>query len=180
MHHQYRSQYRYPYRCSLLAALLVVFGFAAGTRDARAQELNPRFGLGFNTLLSTADGLGFGFRGRASAPVNADFSLGVDIGFTGFVLEGRRDATYVFDPQLSAIVNLPARGSRLTYALFGLGAYVPIGDESDSQSGPTLHGGIGWVHALRESSIFYEIDPAIVIGERGIDLAIPIRVGLIF
>lgn len=166
---------RLPFAIILLA--LVVCGQA---RRAAAQELHPRFGLGFNTLLSTADGFGLGFRGRASAPVNADLSLAVDLGFTGFILEGRREASYVFDPQVSTIINLPFRRDRLTYVLFGLGAYVPVGDEDGGQSGPTLHLGVGWVHALSESSLFYEIDPAIIIGEDRVDLAFPIRIGLIF
>lgn len=161
--------------------LLLSLGFF-GAHPAAAQDLTPRFGLGFNTLISTADGLGLGFRARASAPVNVDLSLGVDLGFTGFVLEGRRNATYVFDPQVSAIVNLPFRRDRLTYVLFGLGAYVPMGDdeENDGKRGPTLHLGMGWVHALNETSLFYEIDPALVIGEEGVDLAFPLRIGLIF
>lgn len=149
---------------------------------APAQAQDPRFGIGFNALLSTADGLGLGFRGRASAPVNADLSLAVDLGFSGFVLEGRRNATYVFDPQVSAIITLPERRNQLPYLLFGLGAYVPIGEDDDGRrrSGPTLHGGMGWVQMLRETSLYYEINPGLVIAEERVDLAIPFRVGIIF
>lgn len=161
----------------LVVLLLCLAGAAPG---AAAQDLTPRFGIGFNTLLSTADGLGMGFRGRASAPVNADLSMAVDMGFTGFVLRGRRDATYIFDPQVSAIINLPTRRNQLMYVLFGLGAYVPVGEGNDGQNGPTLHLGIGWVRALNESSFYYELDPALVIGEESVDLAFPIRIGLIF
>lgn len=141
----------------------------------------PRFGIGFNSMLSTADGFGLGFRGRASAPVNRDLSIGIDVGFTGFVLNGRRNAEYVFEPQLSAIINLPQRGDQAAYILFGLGGYVPFGrDTDDQQNGPTIHLGLGWVHALQETSLFYEINPALIIGERSMGLAIPARIGIIF
>ena len=149
--------------------------------SVQAQDMRPRFGVGFNTLLSTSDGFGIGFRGRASAPLNADLSLAIDLGFTGFVLGGRNDATYVFDPQASVIINLPYRSTMLTYVLFGVGGYVPVGDNlDDAVNGPTLHLGIGWVHALNETSLYYEIDPALIIGEDGVDMAFPFRIGLIF
>ena len=145
--------------------------------DAAAQT-TPRFGIGFNTMLSSEDGLGIGFRGRAAAPVNLDLSVGIDVGFTGFILSGRRNAAYVFDPQLSAIINLPPRDDQGTYILFGFGGYVPIGQ--DSQGGPTIHLGFGWVRALQETSLFYEVDPALIIGENSVDIAIPLRIGVIF
>jgi hypothetical protein len=149
--------------------------------DAAAQVASPRFGIGFNAMLSSADGLGVGFRGRASAPVNQDLSIAIDLGFTGFVLSGRRNAEYIFDPQLSAIINLPSTPDRLGYILFGLGGYIPMGsDTEDQQNGPTVHGGIGWVHALQETSLYYEVNPALVIGERDVDIVIPVRIGVIF
>jgi hypothetical protein len=162
-----------------LALVLVICG-GAGVVPTHAQPASPRLGLGLNGMLSTPDGLGFGFRGRASAPVNADLSLAVDVGFTGFVLQGRAGATYVFDPQLSAIVTLPPRGGRAPYVIGGLGAYVPFADARTSVSGPTIHLGGGWVHLLRETTLFYEVNPAVIIGERSIHLAVPARVGVIF
>ena len=148
--------------------------------DAAAQT-SPRFGVGFNTMLSSEDGFGIGFRGRAAAPVNLDLSIAIDIGFTGFMLNGRRNANYVFDPQLSAIVNLPPRDDQAMYVLFGFGGYVPIGDDTEGQQGgPTIHLGVGWVRALRETSLFYEVDPALIIGENSVDIAVPLRIGVIF
>lgn len=162
---------------SFLAALVLMAAFASS--DAAGQPA-PRFGVGLNSMLSTADGFGLGFRGRASAPVNRDLSIGIDVGFTGFVLNGRRNADYVFDPQLSAIISLPQRDDQAAYILFGLGGYVPVGrNTEDQQNGPTIHLGLGWVHALQETSLFYEINPALIIGERSIDLAIPLRIGII-
>lgn len=160
----------------ILSACLL---FLAHLSPASAQELRPRIGMGVNGMVSTQDGLGIGFRGRVSAPVNADVSIAVDAGFTGFILGGRDQASYVFDPQVGAIVNLPGTTEQLSYLLFGVGAYVPMG-ETDSRSGPTLHFGYGRVRVLQETSLFYEINPALIVGERRVDLAIPVRVGIIF
>ncbi|WP_243664658.1 hypothetical protein [Rhodothermus marinus] len=52
--------------------LLALAGTAFGQRQARV-------GLGFNALLTTAEGLGLGVRTRAAAPVSADLSLAVDL-----------------------------------------------------------------------------------------------------
>lgn len=163
-----------------LPALLLVLLLTAPDASAQRRASAPRFGLGANLMLSTADGLGLGFRGRASAPVNADLSLAADLGFTAFVLEGRRNGSYVFDPQASAIITLPSSGSQLAYILAGVGAYIPTGNEDEGKSGPTLHAGIGWVRQLNETSLYYEIDPALVVGETAVYIAIPVRLGVIF
>ncbi len=163
---------------SRLPVLVLVLA-AVFPSTARAQELTPRFGIGFNTLLSSEDGLGFGFRGRASAPVNADLSFAIDVGAVGFILEGRDDATYIFDPQISAIVTLPGVSSA-PYLLGGIGGYIPLSDKANTDSGPTLHLGIGWVRPLNETTLFYEVNPALIIGEKDVQVAIPFRIGLIF
>jgi hypothetical protein len=85
------SAMTYRLRLTLVATVLLTLLVLAPATFA--QELEPRFGMGVNGVISTLDGLGFGFRGRASAPINADFSLAVDIGFTGFILGGRDRAT---------------------------------------------------------------------------------------
>ncbi|HET6568846.1 MAG TPA: hypothetical protein VFG50_12840 [Rhodothermales bacterium] len=170
-------------RFSLITAALAAILFLTflSPTHVLAQAM-PRFGLGFNVLGSTADGLGIGLTGRASAPLNADLSLGLDLGATGFVLGGRRDATWVFEPQASAIITLPPRGNRAMYYLAGLGAYLPLTSDpdADAKAGPTIHAGVGWVQTLRETTVFYEIDPALVIAENKVDLAFPFRVGIIF
>ena len=130
-------------------------------------------------MFSTTEGVGLSFRGRASAPVNADLSFAIDLGLTGFVLEGRDEASYVFDPQVSAIITLP--GIRTApYLLAGVGAFVPIESENTSNSGPVVHFGVGWVRALNETTLFYEINPELVIAKEQVEFAFPIRVGLIF
>ena len=161
-----------------LATLLITGSFLQPADDAMAQAAT-RFGVGFNGLISTTDGLGLGIRSRISAPVNADLSFAVDLGLTGFILQGRDDASYVFDPQVSAIVTLPGPRDRMPYILGGVGAYVSFQD-GDSEGGPTLHGGFGYVQALNETTIFYEINPALIIGEESVNLALPFRIGVIF
>jgi hypothetical protein len=162
----------------LIPLLFVCLLFASPARDSAAQDMGIRFGVGFNTMLSTADGLGVGFRSRLSTPVNPDLSVALDLGATGFIFQGRDAATYVIDPQVSFIVSLPMQGDRLPYVIAGLGAYLPT--ESDAFSGPTLQGGFGYVHLLHETSIFYEVNPALIIGRDRVHLALPFRVGFIF
>ena len=163
---------------STLPILILIASLALPDR-AEAQLDRTRYGLGFNTLLSTDSGLGFGFLGRASAPVNNDLSFAGDIGFTGFILKGREDATYLFEPQFSVIITLPGRAVA-PYILGGIGAQVALSNRSNTESGPTLHIGIGWVRPLEESTLFYEINPALVIGRDDVNLALPFRLGIIF
>jgi len=163
---------------ALLAFALILLTAA----PALGQDLRPRFGLGFNTAISTEDGVGVGMRLRGSAPVNSDLSFAIDLGVTGFIFEGRDEATYLVDPQISAIVSVPSnRPDRLTYFLGGFGAYLPF-DENNSnrEAAPTLHFGIGRVHSLMETSIFYEVNPGLIIGEERVGLLLPIRAGVIF
>ena len=163
----------------LFVLVVILPGISPKPIQAQNQELNTRFGLGFNAMLSTADGIGIGVRGRASAPVTMDLSLAVDLGVTGFTLGGRDDASYVFDPQVSAIVTMPVRGERAPYLMGGFGAYVPFAG-GDGNTGPTLHGGIGWVRLFNDMTIFYEINPALILGKNRVDIAVPARLGLIF
>lgn len=161
-----------------LSSFLLLGVMAAGL--SQAQPLQPRYGLGFNTMLSSVDGVGIGLGGRLSVPVNTDLSIGADLGFTGFIFTGRRDATWVFMPQLSAIITLLPEGRGATYILAGIGAYAPVSNQDESEAGPTLNLGIGRVRVLRETTIFYEINPALIVGLDAVNLALPIRAGIIF
>lgn len=165
---------------SLVLLTLAITLCAAPT--AHSQDLSPRFGLGFNTTVSTEDGIGIGMRLRGSAPVNRDLSFAIDLGLTGFIFEGRDEATYLVDPQISAIVSVPdTRPDRLTYFMGGFGAYLPFDADGGSRdAAPTLHFGIGRVHSLTETSIFYEVNPGLIIGEERVGLVFPIRAGVIF
>lgn len=175
---------------------LVVFVLGTSlltVQESTAQRTRPqqesiltdaRFGIGLNTVLSVNNGFGIGFRGRVSSPVNADFSLAIGMGFTGFVLQGRDQAVFVFDPQLSGIITLPERRNfqspALVYLLAGVGAFVPLTESSSEDGGPSIHFGIGRVQSLTESSFFYEINPAVVIGSQKVEFILPFRVGIIF
>ena len=161
-------------RFSFLVVISILF-----SASASAQLSNARFGVGFNTLLSSEDGLGIGFRGRISSAINADLSVALDLGMSGFILNGRDDASYVIDPQISLIVTMPGV-ERASYLIGGMGAYINTTDRKNTLEGPTIHFGIGWVRALRESVLFYEIDPALVIGKDAVGVAIPLRIGIIF
>ncbi len=168
-----------PFMC---AVLLVTGIWLTGLQQSEAQtRLNTRFGIGLNTVLSVNNGFGLGFRGRVSSPVNEDFSLAIGMGFTGFVLQGRDDASFIFDPQLSGIINIPEINSNAqVYLLAGIGAFVPLTQASSNESGPSIHFGIGRVQLLQQSSFYYEINPAVVIGETKVEFVLPFRVGIIF
>ena len=166
-----------------LLFLLLAACWAGRPASAQAQEqdfsLNPRFGIGVNTMFS-AQGVGLGLRGRVSAPLNTDLSLALDLGVTGFLLRGRDDASYVFDPQASAIVNVPFLSSRFNYLIVGVGGYVVFRADGSTSGGPTIHFGVGKATVLNETTLFYEVNPAIIIGEERLGFAVPLRVGIIF
>lgn len=166
-------------RSAFLGLCFLLLG-TAGSARAQSGDLTPRFGLGTGALISTEDGFGLSLRGRASAPINADVSAAVDLGVTGFVLGGSNDAVYLFEPQLAAVVNLPPSGETLPYLLAGIGGHFPLANTNRSESGPVLHFGYGRVQALMDTSLFYEVNPGLLIGNDGVDLLLPFRLGLIF
>ncbi len=173
--------------CQSICVVVIVVSTWHGTLSESAaqgglQGINTRFGIGLNTVLSVNNGFGVGFRGRVSSPVNPDFSLAIGMGFTGFVLQGRDQAVFVFDPQLSGIINLPESNNldAQVYLLAGIGAFVPLTESSSDDSGPSIHFGFGRVQLLSVSSFFYEINPAVVIGAERVEFILPFRVGIIF
>ena len=168
---------------ALLASFIALLLFSTAPRHACAQELTPRLGLGFNTLLSTSEGIGFGFTGRLSLPMNRDLSLAGSLTGPGFILRGRDDAVYGLEPRAAAIVTLPGSGDSAPYLLVGLGAYLPVStpdDADDPANGPVLHAGYGRVHLLSETSFFWEINPGLVIQSTSVGLVVPFRIGVIF
>jgi len=173
---------RFTRLAALVALLVCTLFFLSTPQQSSAQDLSPRFGLGFNGLISTGDGFGIGLRGRVSQPINQDVSAAFDAGFSGFVLGGREDASYVFDPQISAIITLPETEDSAPYVMAGIGAYVPFGTNlsDDPLRGPTVHLGLGWVRSLAETALFYEVNPALVIAQERVGLSVPFRIGLIF
>lgn len=167
-------------RFAIVICLLTLLGLGSAPSDAAAQS-EPRFGTGIQLLGSTAGegNFGPGFRFRVSAPINRDLSFAIGTAFTGFIFEGQDEASYAFDPQASLIVTLPGRGTESLYFMGGAGAYVPFG-ETRADAGPTFHFGIGKVWLLRDTSLFFEFDPALIVGETQTDVLLPVRLGVIF
>lgn len=162
----------------LFLALFLVFALSI-SMPAQAQQ-QTRFGLGLQAMGSTAENsVGPGVRFRVSAPINQEVSLGVGTGLTGYIFQGRDDASYAFDPQASIIVTLPGMGRESMYFLGGGGAYVPFASTT-AESGPTFHLGVGKAWLLNESSLFFEFNPALLVGEEETKMLIPFRLGVIF
>ena len=168
------------HRFSLPAALLLLLMTAPA--DLRAQSFSPRVGVGLTTMLSWTGSLNFGpgLRVRVAQPINQDLSLAADLGAAGFVLGGRDDASYAFIPQLSAIITLPNPGRTAPYLLFGLGTYLSTSDAPETTEGPFLHAGYGWVQQLNETTLFFEVNPGLIVGSETVGLMIPARAGVIF
>lgn len=151
-----------------------------------AQGFSPRVGVGLSAMMSWTGELNFGpgIRLRIAQPLNQDLSLAGDVGIAGFVLGGRDDASYVFNPQVSAIITLPEPGNTAPYLLFGLGLYLSSDDlDSDGEpltEGPFIHAGYGLVQQLNETTLFFEVNPGLIIGRETIGLMLPVRAGVIF
>lgn len=163
-----------------LPVAVLALGLLFGTPDAAQAQQDPRFGIGLQMMGTTVDdNIGPGVRFRTSVPLTQDISLGLGGALTGYIFEGRDDASYAFDPQASLIVTLPGPNRQRLYVLGGGGAYIPFG-ETAAESGPTVHLGLGKVWLLNESSFFLEFDPALFIGAEETEIILPIRLGVIF
>lgn len=162
-----------------LPLLLLLLGLTTSLAGPAQAQNESRLGVGAQVLVSTAgNNVGPGFHVRASTPINQDVSVAVGSGLTGFIFRGRDDAAFALDPQVSAIVSFSMSGAESTYVLGGGGAYVPFGDTS-TESGPTFHLGIGRAWLLRESSLFVEFNPGLLVGEESTTLVLPLRIGVI-
>lgn len=172
----------------LVLAALAAAPALAPSASAQTAPVAPRFGAAFNGLVVIPDGVGIGIRGRAAVPVNSDLSMALDLGVNamGVLFGGRDNADWVVDPTVSVVINLPnaqVGGQRFSYLIAGVGGYFPTGDNADGdrlKGGPTIHAGLGWVTPLNETSVFYEVDPTLIIANSRTSVMIPIRVGLIF
>lgn len=165
---------------------LALLLFSLFVADASAQRA-MRIGVGFDAMFGlpsqdvVPEGLGIGVRGRVAIPVNADLSFAGGLGLAGFILGGDDESSYVVNPQVSAIVTLPGSGSA-KYIIGGFGGFLPLSnsDFGDPDGGWAVHGGIGWAIPLRETSLYVEVNPSLVIGSNETTVVIPARVGVIF
>ena len=166
---------------------LLLFGILLFVAQDSSAQRSVRLGVGFDAVAGlpsqdvVPEGFGIGIRGRAAVPVNADLSFAGGAGIIGFVLGGEDDATYVFNPQISAILTIP-RARWATYILGGFGGFIPLSEDAfgNPEGGWAIHGGMGWALPLRETSMYIEVDPSLVVGSEETTLVIPARIGVIF
>ena len=161
--------------------LLLLLGLLAPDSSIHAQARRPAIGIGFGTLATTGKSpVGLSFDTRLSWAINTDFSLAGGASFVGYVFDGRDDAAYFLLPQASAIIKLDATNLRAPYILAGFGGYMPVGgsDRSD-ESGPTVHGGIGWMVGLQASVVYIEVNPTLIIARDVADIMLPVRLGVV-
>ena len=169
----------HPRRLVSAALLSVLLGAATPRAQGAAP---PRFGFGFDAVGAfpgqdlLPEGVAVGIRGRAALPVNADLSVAADIGLLANLWDGSADARYVLNPQTSVIVTLPSRGS-IRYVLGGFGGFIPL---EGGGGGPTLHLGVGTAIPLRDTSLYLELDPSLLVGQDETTVAVAARVGVIF
>ena len=142
----------------------------------------PRFGAGFDVTAAppgqdlVPSGVGVGIRGRVALPVNADLSVAADLGLIANLFEGSSEARYMLNPQASIIVTIPGRDA-VRYVLGGFGGFLPL---EGGGGGPTLHVGVGTAIPLRDTSLYFELDPSLLIGQDETTGVVAARVGVIF
>ena len=162
-----------------LAAIATVLTAAPAAGQGAAP---PRFGAGFDVAAAppgqdlVPSGAAVGVRGRVALPVNADLSVAVDLGVLANLFEGSSEARYMLNPQTSLIVTLPGRNA-IRYVLGGFGGFVPL---EGGGGGPTLHLGVGTAIPLRATSLYFELDPSLLIGQDETTGVVAARVGVIF
>ncbi len=123
------------------------------------------------------DGLSIGLRGRGALPINADLSVGASLGVGAHLFADSEPTRYVLNPQASLIVTLPSEGPNVRYVLGGFGGFLPL---SGGKGGPTIHGGYGMAFPLRQTSLFIEGNPSLIIGESETGFVLAARTGVIF
>lgn len=165
-----------------LLCLPLLLCLIADTAQAQDQS-PPRYGVGFDFAFPVLgdellpDGLSIGLRGRGALPINADLSVAASLGVGAHLFADRAPTRYVLNPQASLIVMLPGEGSSVSYVLGGFGGFVPL---SGGQGGPAIHGGYGMAFPLRQTSLFIEGNPSLIIGEDETGFVLAARAGVIF
>lgn len=160
-----------------MRALLVLLAALVAALPAVAQTSPARIGAGIDAVIvpvragDVDPGVGLGVRGRVALPINADLSAAASAGLSAN-LAGNAELTAT--PQVSLIVTL---ADRRKYLLGGFGGFVPL---SGGGGGATIHAGIGTAVPLSETSLYFELNPALVVGSSETTVVIPARVGVIF
>ena len=170
-----------PSRPSALVALVALLLITPAA--AQAYLAPPRIGAGFETYVALPEqrlipeGVAVGMRLRTALPVNADLSVAGSLGLAAHLWEGSANARWVLNPQMSLIVTLPSRGS-VRYVFGGFGGYLPL--DGDFPGAPTLHIGVGTAVPLNDTSVFFEINPSLLVGEDETTGVLAARAGVIF
>lgn len=158
---------------SCLLALLI---FVAGS--AHGQALRGRVGLqlkGSSPQKSVAPGLHL----DAQLPIAGGVALSAGGGFSAYLLKGRTKGTYTFHPEMALRVTLPSRSKGATTIFGGGGYHLPFG-EDPTGADPTAHLGVGRIWALRESVLFVDLTPTLLIREESVSVLLPLRAGIVF
>ena len=164
-----------------LLPALVAFVAAAPLAAQPGRSAPPRFGVGFDVVSAfypqstVPDGPSVGFRGRVALPVNADLSVAASLGAGAYPFASDSDARYLLNPQTEVIVMLP--GARVRYLMGGFGGYVPVGGGG---GGTSIHAGVGWARPLSETSLFWEVNPALILADDAVLPVLAARAGVIF
>jgi len=115
----------------------------------------------------------------AKMHVGGQYSIIAGTGVATYVLEGRRSGTYTFDPTLTLHVTRPSRSLGANTFSLGGGYHYSSGNRGIGWA-PSAHLGIGRLWTLRESTLFVDLRPTVVIRKEGSSMRLPLRAGVVF
>lgn len=159
-----------------LGCVLALLVFTTGI--AQGQALRGRVGLqmkGSSPQESVAPGLHL----DAQLPVGGGVALSAGGGFSAYLLKGRTKGTYTFHPEGALRITLPSRSKGATTIFGGGGYHLPFGENPEGAD-PTAHLGVGRIWALRESVLFVDLAPTLLIREETVSVVMPLRAGIVF
>lgn len=120
-----------------------------------------------------------GFHLDAQLPIVRGLSIVGGAGMSAFILEGRVDGTYTFDPELTLKITLPSASKGANTVFGGVGYHIPFGADA-VEAAPTVHLGLGRIWTLRESTLFVDVSATAVVRTETIGLLMPLRAGIVF
>lgn len=116
---------------------------------------------------------------EAKMQVAGRYSIIVGTGGAAYVLEGRRSGTYTFDPTLTLQITRPSRSLGANTFSLGGGYHYSSGNRGVGWT-PSVHLGVGRIWTLRESTLFVDLRPAVLIREQSLSMRLPLRAGVVF